>query len=711
MRTGTQLCAPEGFEALCKGVRYHLLRSDPARQRVLLVEFQRKRQRGGEGQRSADIGSKGGASGGHPGVADQVAGGTYASYRPVLHFLSRHRFEQALERGLIFACETQDELPPWLSGVTIVELQAYAELRVGQKRSHAARIDQTLVNLWPLVQNLDQILGAESPDTLINAHARACKPPQHETRFRTAFYAYVCFGCSRWALHYPVHHIGHWDRMGRERKFGRPSRLKGAHHGHGSNDQEMIDRILEGYRKYAGPGQHLRAIYRRTLRTVFGCVVQTDPQGRKSFVHPAGRAFPTFGQFAYRVGQAFPLEVRQVYKYGHTRVRTRLQHSLGRFAESVGNLMERTEQDAYCCDQVAKGYLPGSHQPTLWVVRTRCIASGMIVGIGFSIGGEAASAYRLAKFCEAIDKVKFCSLFGLQIREGDWPSVGVSPHVIHDRGPGATAKAESTEPALRPVIKESAPSYAGQSKASIETTHPKAVKLEGKPHYVETRLSIAQLAAQEIIRTIADNHSIDVTDRLNNDAVEAGVFPTPVAFWNYLDRRGRNHAVSMRFEEAVRAYLTPIELTVQDDAVYFKEMRFDSAALQRSGALQKAHTCGTYRLGGYMLDICVRHLWVEVGADLIEVDAMLAIRDGEEQLYISVVELEQLERLRRDGKLELQSHRLAARAEYEAAFEQHAGQPFDQGVVKGGRNKRSKAASVEERRQIMQYLRAEGGKR
>ena len=149
MRTGTQLCAPEGFEALCKGVRYHLLRSDPARQRVLLVEFQRKRQRSGEGQRSADIGSKGGASGGHPGVADQVAGGTYASYRPVLHFLSRHRFEQALERGLIFACETQDELPPWLVGVTIVELQAYAELRVGQKRSHAARIDQTLAHADP----------------------------------------------------------------------------------------------------------------------------------------------------------------------------------------------------------------------------------------------------------------------------------------------------------------------------------------------------------------------------------------------------------------------------------------------------------------------------------------------------------------------------------------------------------------------------------
>lgn len=711
MQTGSQLHTPEGFDTLCKGVVYHLLRSDPKRQRVLLVEFRDKSVKRKSATKISHPEQANATTNVKVAASERPKSSSYLIYRPILYFMARHRFERGLEEGGIVPCETQEELPPWFTGVTIKDLQSYAEPRIGRKKSHDERIDQTLAHLWPLVQNLDQVLAAELPDALINAHAKTCKPRQHETRLRTAFYAYLCFGFSRWALHYAVQHLGRWNRMGRERKFGRPSRLNGPLHGYGSNDPEMVERILEGYRKFAGPGQHLSKIYRRTMSSIFGCVVQTDALGKKYFTHPAGRPFPTFGQFVYRVAQVFPLEVRQTYKFGHTRVRTRLQHSQGHFAESVGNLMERTEQDAYCSKSVVKGYLPNSHQPPLWVVRTRCIASGMLVGIGFCVGAEAASAYRMALFCQAIDKVKFCSLFGQTINQEDWPSLGVSPHVINDRGPGSTAKAESANPAFRPIIKEAALSYAGQSKAPIETTHPKHVKLEGKPYFLETRLSITQLAAQEIMRTIADNHSIDVSDRINNDAVLDQVFPTPISIWHYLNQRGRNHAVTMRFEEAVRAYLTPIELTVRDDAVYFKEMRFGSDALQQSAALQKAHSSGVYKLKGYMLDICVRHLWLDLGPELIEVDAMLSIRDGEEQLFISVVELEQLELLRRDAKLELKTHRLAARTEYEAAFEEHTGQPFDQTSVKGGRNKRSKAASAQERQEIMGYLRAGGASR
>lgn len=709
MQTGTQLCAPEGFDVLRNGVVYHLLRSDAVRERVLLLEFRSKPIRCKGKSRAQVAGSSGGAEA-SASMASVVTGSPDA-FRPVLHYLSRHRFEQGLDDGLIVPCESQEELPPWLSGLSIDELCRYAQPRPGRKKSHHDRIDRIVTHLWPLVQNLEQVLAAESPDAVINAHARSCDPIQHETRLRTAFYAYVCFGFSRWALHYAVHCIGRWDRMGHKRKLGRPSRIHGAYHGYGTNDPEMIERILEGYRQFAGPGQHLSRIYRRTLTKVFGCVTQTDPSGRKSFVHPAGRPFPSLGQFAYRVAQEFPLEVRQIYKYGHERVRNRLTHSQGRFAESVGNLMERTEQDAYCCDQVAIGYLPGSHLPALWVVRIRCIASGMIVGIGFSIGSELAAAYRMALFCAAIDKVKFASLFGIELKPDDWPSIGISPHVINDRGPGSTAKADPANAMFMPVIKEAAPSYSGQSKASVETLHPKQVKLEGKPQYRETRLSIPQLAAQEILRAVADNHSTDVSDRLNNDALNDRVFPTPASLWNYLDRRGRNHAITMRFEEAVRANLDPIELTVRDDAVYFKDARFESDALKRSGALQKAHDLGRYTLPGYMMNACVRHLWVDLGTELVQVDAMLSIRDGQEQLYISVLEIEQLQQIRQDAKLELKTHRLAARSEYEAVFQAHSGEVFDQTTLKPGRSRRSKANSVKERQEIMGYLRAAGGRK
>ncbi|MDC7714418.1 hypothetical protein PQU96_09790 [Vogesella sp. LYT5W] len=710
MHTGTQLCAPEGFDVLRKGVVYHLLRSDAVRERVLLLEFRSKPIRRKAKTRVKDVGS---SSGGAEASASMtsVETGSPDAFRPVLHYLSRHRFEQGLSDGLIGPCESQEELPPWFTGLSINELSHYAQPRPGRKKSHEERIDRILLHLWPLVQNLDQVLAAESPDAVINAHARACRPIQNETRLRTAFYAYICYGFSRWALHYAVHCIGRWDRMGRERKLGRPSRIYGAYHGYGTNDPEMIECILEGYRRFAGPGQHLSKIYRRTLTKVFGCVPQTDPTGRKTFVHPAGRPFPSLGQFAYRVAQAFPLDARQTHKYGHARVRNRMTHSQGRFAESVGNLMERTEQDAYCCDQVAIGYLPGSHLPALWVVRIRCIASGMIVGIGFSIGEELAAAYRMALFCAAIDKVQFANLFGLELQPEDWPSIGISPYPINDRGPGSTAKADPVIATYMPLIKEGTPSQAGQSKASVETMHPKPVKQEGQPQYKETRLTIPQLAVQEIQRAVEDNDCTDVVDRLNNEALNDRVFPTPAALWSYLDRRGRSHAITMRFEEAVRAYLDPIELTVRDDAVYFKDARFESDALKRSGALQKAHDLGRYTLQGYMLSVCVRHLWVEIGTELVRVDAMLGIRDGQEQLYISVLEIEQLQQIRRDAKLELKTHRMAARSGYEAVFEKHTGQVFDQATFKSGRSRRSKANSVKERQEIMDYLRAAGGRK
>lgn len=699
MQTGTQLYAPDGYEILARNRIYHLLRSDAVRERVLLLEFvcytPNRQRRSAESEQSK--------------TSSEIV--SHRFFKPVIHVLSRYCFEQGLEQGAILQCEQQADLPLWFEGTTVDELRAFQTPAAGQKISHGERIDRILTHIGPLVSNLAGVFDADTPDAIINAHARACDPVQNETRLRRAFYTYVCFGFSRWSLHYPVHKIGRWDRMAIERKLGRPSKINGASHGYSSNNTEMIEKIIQGYRRFAGPGQHLIKIYRSTIRHIFGCVVQKSARGVKYFIHPAGMPFPTFDQFCYRIQQAFPLEIRQTYKYGHTRVRTKLVHSKGRFAEKFGNLMEATEHDAYQCSQVAKGYREGSHLPALYVVRVRCSTSGMIVGIGFSIGGETASAYRMALFCAAISKVKFCSLFGIEICEEDWPSIGVSLYTIHDRGVGCTATGGALDSQWQSVIKELAPSYAGQSKASIETSHPKSVKLEGAPHYRETNLSIPQLAVQEILRTIADNNSFEVSDRFNNVAIADQILPSPVSYWNYLGMRGRNHAICMHFDDAVRAYLTPIELSVRDDAIYFHNARFDSEALQESALLQKAHENGVYKIKGYMLDVCVRHLWVDLGDSLIEIDAMLSVRDGSEQLYISVAELEQLAQIRRDSIQEMRSHAVAARSEYEAIFEQHTGKAFEQETYKKGRNRRAKADSKKDRKEVIPYLRAAGGRR
>lgn len=688
---GVQLHAPEGFDSLEKGRVYHLLSNDSFRARVLLVTFVERPPR------------------------PKSLKAKYKKFRrpapmPVIHVLPQSAFETALLAGRIARVEPQAALPPWLGQLSSIQLAHHDDSRRAAKRAHEDRIDQILAHLWPLMERIGDILGADDPSRIINRHARTCRPPQHETRLRCWFFTYVCFGRNRWALHYPVHTIGHWDRMAKAgQKFGRPSVVKGANHGYGSNDPEVIKKIEEGYRRFAGPGVHLSAIYRKTMTKIFGCTTANDGFGHRHFVQPQGLPIPTQSQFSYRINQLFPLEERQITKFGAARARNRNSPPKGHFYESVGNLMERVEADAYVVDEVAEGYLPGSHLPRLIVVRVRCQASGMLVGIGFSVGGERASAYRMAKFSMAIEKVKFCGLFGHKITPEEWPCIGLSPHEISDRGPGMTRGARSRTGQGEPVIAEGAPSHMGQSKAVVESSNPRAVKLEGGPTYVTTRLTLPQLAWREINRTIRENHSVDVTNRLNNTAVVEGVGHTPLDVWNFLDARARTSATPMLFDDAVRAFLTPIEILTHPYGVIYLNQVFDSPELRATGLHARGAAGQAITLNAYMFDVCLRHLWIEYEGQLVEVDAQLAIADGEEQLYVSVVEVEQIALLRRQEHRKFLDHRQAETAHWDERFEAETGVAADQGTRKSGRAKRNNVASIEERRAIMPHLQGRKG--
>ena len=354
--------------------------------------------------------------------------------------------------------------------------------------------------------------------------------------------------------------------------------------------------------------------------------------------------------------------------------------------------------------EIAEGYLPDSHLPRLVVVRIRCMTSGMLVGIGFSVGGERASAYRMAKFSMAIDKVRFCRYFGLQIESEDWPCIGLPPNDVVDRGPGMTAGARARGDHGRPMISEASPSYMGQSKATVESSNPRSVKLEGAPTIVTTTMTLPQLAKREINRTILANRSTDASSRLNNEAIVAGVRHTPNDLWHHLDERARTCAVPMAFEDAVRTYLTPVELNATPMGVVFMGQRFDSDALRQTGLHERVVAGQDVVIKGFMLDVCLRHLWVEVDGNLVEVDAQLAIADGEEQLYVSVAEIEQIAQLRRQGRREFLSHKQAEIAHWDQRFLEGTGIDVDQGTRRKGRHKRNKAVSVQERQETAPYL-------
>lgn len=684
---GVQLVAPQGFDQMEAGRTYHFLRSDAQRERVLMVYFVQR----------AMVRSK---------KARRPKKWTPLPV-PILIGLRRARFEEGLINGAIVEAPEQSALPPWQTGLTGKDLLRYdAQERTSKKRSHQDRIDAVLGHLWPLMLRLDEVLGAEDPEKMINAYARACRPQQNESRVRLWFFAYLVFGRSRWALHYPIHKIGRWDRFAKVgRKRGRPSLARGAQQGHGSNDPVMIEGILKGYRKYAGLGVRMSTSYRQTMLKVFGCREVSDERGYKHFVQPDGLPFPTCKQFSYRVIEAYTIDRVQLTMFGAARTRNLLRPSLGRFTEAVGNLMERAEADGYWIEEVAKSYIDDTCLPGVCVVRLRCVASGMLIGIGFSFGGETGEAYRMALFCAAIDKVIFCSLLGFEIAPEEWPSIGLPPHTITDRGPGATVKGQARSEKYRAPIIELAPSWMGQSKALIESSHPRKILTQGQPTFKPTSMTVTELCLREVVRTVRDNDSKDVSSRLNNQAIVQRVKTTPVGVWNYLDGLARNDSIPMSFETAVREFLCPIDLSLRGDGVYFKDQRFDSEALRESGLLDRVATTQETTVSGYVFPMCVRHLWVETAEGLVKVDAMLAIRDGASQLWISVAELSLISQLRREAGSLFRVHRDAAQAGLENRFEEATGRGFESRARQVGRAKRGGAKAKREATEAKAYLR------
>lgn len=655
MHIGIQFQATNGLGVLVKGKTYHLLANNSTVGRVLCVHFSAEDR----------------------------------TQQASIFYVKQKVFESALQNGEVVINVYQAKLPPWLEKLESVDdFSQFDLLRSKAVKQHSDRVEQRVLYLTTAVINLPAILSAENVDLVLNKYARECVPPQNETRFRLWFYTYLCFGRDIWSLLPPYIRAGNWDRnLHPDIKTGRKSISMGEKSGHACSP-EMIQKIEDSYLKYSAPGKSMKSIYAKCLRKTFGCVVTGAGPVMKKITHPKGEAFPSFGQFRYRIIKKFGLREVQTTLLGKFRYRTQKSASKGRFSESVSNLMERIESDGYYLKEVPRGFLEGSSLQPLCIVRSRCVASGMLTGIGFALGKERSEAYRMMLFSMAVPKSYFCNLFGLKISEEDWPSQGLPPFSVTDRGPGAKKNLIEEFENQFP-IRELTPSYMGQSKATIESSNPKDLKSEGQPTYFQSDLNPVALAKREIIRTIKDNASMDMTERMLPDWDRQMVQPSPIGIWNHLASLFRICAQPMKIEDAVRTFLTPVQLTVMNDGIWFKQQKFDSDALRQTGIVDKVASGQSVKITGYVMDLCVRHIWAQVGTKIVQLDAKLPLLDNDEQIYISLHELEERAELKSKISSEFKEHQKAAEMQAEQTFFDQTGYEWDAGTRMAGKPKRN----------------------
>lgn len=647
MITGARLIAPEGYLNLSEGTTYYFLVNDSGHNRARLIEF-------GDQGREVTVS---------------------------LVTLTTFEFEEGLEAGLIEEVGSVDKYPPWLQPIQGVEVSHLENRRKSGKETYDQKVNRRFLAIADLVRRLPEILANENPDAIINAHAKAQTPQKNAARLRLWFYTYITFGQNKWALMPPLHRIGGWNRNGpdRTRKLGRPS-PKGKRAGYRC-DPEMQAKIASGYVKHRSAYKTKETLYRNILTEEFGCIA-TKKGNTFEFRHPHGHPFPSIPQVRDWIKKLFSGKTRSIGVRGEHKTRA-LSADLGSFAERLLNVNQSVEFDGYNISEKLTGLTEGSAVDSFCVVRAVCALSGAIVGIGFSEGKENMAAYRMCLFSMAMNKVKFCELFGCEITHDQWPCEGLSGGVVFDRGPGATFEAESEIHWLGTF--ETTPTFSGQSKASIESSHPRNKQPLDQPTYVQSGLNFVQMARREIFQVLEDNLASDARGRMEERMYAARVQPSPLGVWNYWSGRGRNSSIGMQFETAVKKFLLELPGVIRQDAVYFYGRKYRSDDLIATGVFDRVAKAGVITSQVYVLTMCVRHIWIEVAGVLYELDIVRSQRTVEGDIDISLRDLQEIDRLRRESLALHLDARPAAKQYIRDMFKKQTGEDGERGERRFGR--------------------------
>jgi hypothetical protein len=670
MQQGSKVIAPEGFGALERGINYFFLRSNAATKTVQLVLFAR-------------------------------------THRWVAHLISlpRDQFEYGVTSRLIQEVK-EDARPPFLEGLGTKNPQAMDLDRPNAKQRHFERVEARFFGISPLIKRQHDILCAAKPEYEMNLFAR--KNGLNEQRVRFWFLAYLCFGRDSWILAPHYFNCGRWDRVIRTEgpKWGRPSIARGKYAGHRLSAGD-IDLIHRAYKAVREEGRKMTEIYQIAMVKYFKAESIKDPEtGQKRLLSRDGRPVPTEDQFRYQVKKAFGEEVTQ-FRWGAAKYRRTQAPHKGAFASAVSNLLEKTEADAYYCEDRPRSYIGDAHLAPLIVTRIIDVASGMRIGIGFSHGAETSEAYNAALFCAAIPKKDFCRLFGVEIEDSDWPSIGLSPHLITDRGPGIATELNRSPTGSAVPLRELTPSGKGQSKALVESSQRRTPQLDGPTRYTLSELTLNQLMAREIRRLLGENQSANVSERMVPEMWSHQILPTPLNVWTYLDERARNDGTLITFDAAVREFLTEVDVTLDRAGVRFYQRLYRSQTLTDCGVMNSVGRVGTKKLRAYVLPMCCRFIWVDVGGQLIEVEGVLNLREDPEMLNSSLAEIVQEDKVSKMLNAEHRIHKNAVVVEQLKTFEQEQGGKWHSGIKTTRPPKRT--SSVRQEEQLIQA--ALGGKK
>lgn len=657
IRRGTQLRSHLGFVPFLPDRVYYLLDTSSTLQKICCVTFseQEKKTQGKDSRKRL----------------------AYVPPKATLVYIDQDRFEVGISSEQIVAngqtIEDSSEMSFSHRGVEALD----AHRNKSSSRSHADRVEAHIRHFETPARMLEQMLFSSDPKSLLRDHARRCVPPQNVTRYVPMFLMYVASNFSRNVLAYRTQNIGRWDRSAQI--LSSPG--EGESDGKPITRADLIDDVCAGFETFQELGRPYSQIYRMTCQRFWDCDITTGDRGLKKLCRPGGLPMLDEGQARYWIEAVYGSDAIIRATRGDAYFREECAPSRGKTTEAVIYFGERTEYDGQWLKEQAMmtdGITP--HPPIIRVTSVD-VAIGQTTGIGFSLGGESAAAYRMSKLCQAMDKVEFCKWFGITISPEQWPSMGLSDEDTPDRGAGSTQAAESDDLSVRATFKSLPPTGFGQGKPNIESNHDKSINLRERPTHVQTRLSLIDIVRREIRKVIARNETKNISSRLTPRLASQVDRPTSNGLFEYFSKTGRDRSRTMHFDDVIRAFATPMTFQVKDGWIYYHTQRYGAPKLQEANLL-----CA--EIDGFVVDIVAHYVWIDLHGELIECEAQIALNEDIDQTYLSISEIDALNKRMVELNRNHGEHRNAVIVEAAKAFEDETGQDFWDGSRKHGRAKR-----------------------
>lgn len=535
----------------------------------------------------------------------------------------RSAFENTLTNQdgqmVIIPCNPQRQLPPWLKDIEGCLVERLDSTRSNSaKKTHQSRIYERAKILSTVAKDFESILGSKNPRKLINKTIRSkcCEmgKANNVTRMRSQLLIWMAFGQQELALFPAYRNCGtagiadEQSNKHKPKKRGRPSK-RGKEKGC-NVDRSMLKKIENGFKKHSELRKSLRRIYYQSLISEFGCI-QAKRKGKLATTQPDNQPFPSEQQFRYHINKILGKNVVREKTFGANKTRRTETANIGSYVDGISYIGEGTQFDAQIIDERIQSF-DGTVvlDKSLHVTSIVDEATGMVLGLGGGLGAEDVVSHQAMMFCMAIDKKIFCQLFGIQIESCDWPSIGIPSSMLGDRGPGMSSFATHENSERRTFGR----SFQGQDKPNIESSHDKLIKIEGQQPTQFARLNVIELYKKSIYEAIRQNRSKDVSSRVTPEMAHSISDATPISVYDFLIRRGRSMLHQITLDEAVRRYLTKVEITISAQGAFYNHLKFNSVELAESGLLEFTKRRGTVKLSAYILELCVSAIWIELAS-------------------------------------------------------------------------------------------------